>query len=142
MSHRPRHRKPAVPGRRKSAYFTALRVTAWAGVGALRDQEHVANSRRHNARWHAWLIERLSGLGLQPHPSAGNFILVGFPEDPGRNADAAMATLKTQGILVRGMAAYGLPGCLRITIGTEEETRAVADALAEFTADAPAGARA
>ena len=122
--------------------FNVNQAAQAAGVAALRDQEHVANSRRHNARWHAWLIERLSGLGLQPHPSAGNFILVGFPEDPGRNADAAMATLKTQGILVRGMAAYGLPGCLRITIGTEEETRAVADALAEFTADAPAGARA
>jgi histidinol-phosphate/aromatic aminotransferase/cobyric acid decarboxylase-like protein len=30
------------------------------------------------------------------------------------------------------MAAYGLSDCLRVTIGTEAETRAVVDALREF----------
>jgi histidinol-phosphate aminotransferase len=35
---------------------------------------------------------------------------------------------------MRKMGAYGLPHCLRITIGSEAETRAVAAALAEFAA--------
>ena len=64
----------------------------------------------------------------------GNFILVEFPGTPGSGAEAALAYLKARGILVRAMAGYGLPKCLRITIGTEEETRAVADTLAEFMA--------
>jgi histidinol-phosphate aminotransferase len=58
--------------------------------------------------------------------------LVEFPEDPGRDAPAALAFLKTRGILVRGMGAYHLPHCLRITIGRDEELRATHFALAEF----------
>ncbi len=59
-------------------------------------------------------------------------MLLRFPKENGRDAQAALAWLKERGILVRGMAAYGLPDCLRVTIGTEEETRAVVAALAEF----------
>ncbi|MBT4464217.1 MAG: histidinol-phosphate transaminase, partial [Rhodospirillaceae bacterium] len=40
--------------------------------------------------------------------------------------------LKSRGIIVRLMAGYGLPDCLRITIGQENEMRALIDALAEF----------
>jgi histidinol-phosphate aminotransferase len=45
--------------------------------------------------------------------------------------------MKSRGLILRKMGAYGLSNCLRITIGTEAETRAVAAALADF-----AGARA
>jgi histidinol-phosphate aminotransferase len=65
-------------------------------------------------------------------PSVANFVLPRFPDEPERNADAAFAFLQARGILVRKMAAYGLPRHLRITIGTGEEMEAVAAALAEF----------
>ena len=42
-----------------------------------------------------------------------------------------LAATKRQGILLRTMVGYGLPDCLRVTIGTEEDMRATADALAE-----------
>jgi histidinol-phosphate aminotransferase len=35
---------------------------------------------------------------------------------------------------VRGVASYGLPDCLRVTVGTEDQNRAVIDALSEFAA--------
>ena len=47
---------------------------------------------------------------------------------------AAFAFLQSRGILTRKVAAYGLPEHLRITIGTEEEMRAVASAVKEFLA--------
>ena len=78
------------------------------------------------------LSERLSALGLKLTPSVANFVLPRFPDDPERNADAAFAFLHARGILVRKMAAYGLPQHLRITIGTGEEMERVAAALAEF----------
>ncbi|MEE9208930.1 MAG: aminotransferase class I/II-fold pyridoxal phosphate-dependent enzyme, partial [Kiloniellales bacterium] len=112
-----------------------------AGVAALGDRDHVLRSRRHNARWRAWLIERLAALYLRPYPSAGNFVLVRFPGDPERSAAAALAHLKENGILVRAVGAYGLPDCLRIAIGTEDETRATAEALEAFVARAAAGVR-
>ena len=105
-----------------------------AGVADLADREHVERARRHNARWRGWLTARLAAAGLHPFPSVGNFLLVRFPDVPGRRADTGLAFLKSRGILVRAMGAYGLPDCLRITVGTEEETRAVADALGGFMA--------
>ncbi|HYE00966.1 MAG TPA: aminotransferase class I/II-fold pyridoxal phosphate-dependent enzyme, partial [Alphaproteobacteria bacterium] len=91
-------------------------------------------SRRHNLVWRAWFTDRLRQDGLTVHPSVGNFVLVSFRDLPGDRADAEAARqhLKSKGILVRQMGAYGLPDCLRITIGLEEEMRAVADALAEW----------
>jgi histidinol-phosphate aminotransferase len=122
--------------------FNVSQAAQVAGVAALNDRDHVAHSRRHNARWRDWTIERLSELGLRPYPSAGNFVLVRFAEDPARSAEAALAHLKEQGIVVRAMADYGLPDCLRITIGTEAETRATVEALEGFVARTAAAVRA
>jgi histidinol-phosphate aminotransferase len=105
-----------------------------AGMAAVEDTEALARARAHNDRWLPWLSERLTGLGLELTPSVGNFVLARFPDDPKRNADAASAFLHRRGILVRQMGAYGLPQCLRITIGTGEEMDIVANALAEFMA--------
>ncbi len=103
-----------------------------AGAAAVRDRAFVARSAEHNALWRRWTAEEVEQLGLEPFPSAGNFLLVRFPAAPGRDAGAALAHCKAQGILLRQMNAYGLPDCLRVTIGTEEEMRAVVDCLAEF----------
>ena len=80
--------------------------------------------------------ERLAALGLELTPSVGNFVLPRFPDDPRHNADAAFAFLQSRGILTRKMGGYGLPQCLRITIGTGEEMENVAATLAEFMAAA------
>lgn len=121
--------------------FNVSEAAQAAGTAALEDRDHVAHSRAHNARWRDWLTARLSELGLRPHPSVGNFLLLGFLEGPQGASDAA-AHLKAEGILVRAMGGYGLPDCLRITIGTEAETRAVAEALAAYVAHRKTSARA
>ncbi len=105
-----------------------------AGVAAIEDRDHAARSRDHNAQWLEWFRQETAALGLDPRPSAGNFVLLRFPGQNGHDAVTALAWLKERGILVRGMAAYGLPDCLRVTIGREAETRAVVAALAEFVA--------
>jgi len=104
-----------------------------AGLAALADVAFTDKARAHNTRWRAWTRKRLIGLGLVVPESACNFVLVRFPHQPGRDAKAADAFLKARGIIVRRVAAYGLPDCLRVTIGLEEEMRALVDALAEFT---------
>jgi len=68
------------------------------------------------------------------HPSVANFVLVRFPSNGDRSAAAASARLETRGILARPMAAYGLPECLRISVGLEDENHAVVRCLAEFLA--------
>ena len=115
--------------------FNVCRPALAAGVAALSDRAHVDRSRRHNARWRDWLAQEMAGVGLHAYPSVGNFLLVRFPTDAAHAAPAALRYLKENGILVRDMTSYGLPECLRITIGDEGETRDVAGALARFMAD-------
>ncbi len=100
-----------------------------AGIAAVQDREHVEASRTHNERWLAWLAQQLGGLGIEVPPSAGNFILARFPDKA--QADAAYGFLLSRGIIARLMGGYGLPESIRITVGLEDENRALVDALAE-----------
>ena len=107
-----------------------------AGIAAMEDTTHVAASRDHNAVWLPWLADRLGTLGLTVYPSAANFVLVRFPDDPKHDAAAAMKFFGERGLIPRETGGYGLSQCLRITIGREDEMRAVAAAAADFMADA------
>ena len=103
-----------------------------AGLAALEDLPFTGAARTHNEIWRPWTTDRLTELGLTVHPSVGNFVLVDFAGVAGKEAEAARQFLKARGVLVRQMGAYGLPTCLRITIGTEAEMRALVDALAAY----------
>ena len=105
-----------------------------AGVAALADVAHTRAARESNDRWLPWFRDQATALGLTAWPSAGNFVLLGFAADPARGADAACRFLNQRGIIPRRMAAYGLPDCLRVTVGGEADMRAVVDALAAFLA--------
>ena len=112
--------------------FNVALPTQAAAVAVLEDEPFARASKAHNDRWLPWFEAELRALGLAVVPSNANFVLVRFPEDAKHNADAANAFLNERGIIPRKVAAYGLPDCLRITIGTEAELRAAVDALAAF----------
>ena len=103
-----------------------------AAVAGLADLDFQAKSLAHVEQWRPWLTQQLGGLGLSVTPSSANFILVEFPTTPGKTAPEAEAFLASRGLIVRGVANYGLPDCLRITIGLEEHNRALVEALADF----------
>ncbi len=112
-----------------------------AGIAAVEDVAFTDLNRAHNDYWRDWTAAALHDLGLIVHPAVANFLLVDFTApaadggcraDPAARAEAARAFLKARGILVRQMGAYGLPHCLRFSIGTAEEMPEVAAAVAEF----------
>jgi len=103
-----------------------------AALAALGDDEFIARSKDLVRTWRPWLTQQLGGLGLEVYPSQGNFVLARFPKTHGRTAAEAEAFLASKGFLVRGCGGYGLGDCLRITIGLEEQNRAVADVLGSF----------
>ncbi|HWE78226.1 MAG TPA: aminotransferase class I/II-fold pyridoxal phosphate-dependent enzyme, partial [Pseudolabrys sp.] len=103
-----------------------------AGVAAIRDTAHVDRARAHNKYWLAWLADEIGALGLKVTPSVANFVLIHFPETPGRSARDADAFLTQRGLILRGVAGYKLPHALRMTVGSEEANRLVVAALREF----------
>jgi histidinol-phosphate aminotransferase len=114
------------------APFNVNLPAQFAAVAALGDEEFQKRSQDLVWQWRPWLTQQIGGLGLEVMPSQGNFVLVGFAHDGDRTAKAAEAFLAGRGILVRGLANYGLPDHLRLTIGLEAHNRALVDALAAF----------
>jgi histidinol-phosphate aminotransferase len=103
-----------------------------AGVAALDDKAHVETAVAHNEKWLPWVTAEVGNLGIEVTPSIGNFVLMHFPKGNGKDAVSADEFLKARGIILRRVAAYGLPNCLRMTIGTEGDNRKVVAALKEF----------
>ena len=103
-----------------------------AGIAAVEDTDFLARSRDHNAAWLPWVSERIAAAGFPVTPSVGNFVLVGFPDGKGRNAEAALAHLARYGLIPRAVAGNRLPHHLRITVGLEDEMRTLVEAIEAF----------
>jgi histidinol-phosphate aminotransferase len=111
--------------------FNVSSAAIAAGTAAVKDTAFTEKTRAFNAKWLPWLSGELASLGLKVYPSLGNFILVQFPQGQ-HSASNANAYMMQQGLIPREVANYGLPDCLRITIGLEEDNRAVVQTLADF----------
>ena len=72
----------------------------------------------------------LHGRARSGKDTVANFILARFAGQD--EAEACDAFLQKQGLIVRRVAGYKLPHCLRITIGDESSCRQVAHAVAQF----------
>jgi histidinol-phosphate aminotransferase len=107
-------------------------VSQAAASAAMSDQGHAAQARRVIAEQRDFLSQAIAELGLAVVPSQTNFILVDFVS-PGQAA-AAFDFLRQRGLIVRPMGGYGLPACLRITIGTVEQMELTAATLAQWKA--------
>lgn len=103
-----------------------------AAEAAMRDRDHVARCQAENARMRAWLAEALAEKGVASDTSCANFILARFADVA--TAIACDAALKAQGLVVRQVEGYGLPHCLRITVGDEASCRRVAHVVGQFMA--------
>ena len=101
-----------------------------AAEAAVRDQDFVNRCRADNARMRHWLSEALAELGVPSDTSMANFVLARFASED--EAIACDAFLQQQGLIVRRVAGYKLPHCLRITVGDESSCRRVAHAVAQF----------
>ncbi len=97
---------------------------------ALRDTEYAEKCRNENARLRKWLEKALSEHGVKCDASSANFVLARFADQA--EAEACDEYLKSQGLIVRRVAGYKLPHCLRITVGDEASCRRVVHAIGQF----------
>ncbi len=111
-------------------------TTGQAGaIAALADTEWADMVLRHTNKWRTWMageINALGNAGLRAIPSAANFVLVEFAEGGAVTAAAANEALLGDGIIARYLAVQDMPNCLRISVGTEAETRAAMASLRGF----------
>jgi len=115
--------------------FNVTSAGQMAAMAALGEDGFVDASRAHNARWRDWFageIAALGNAGLRAVPSKANFLLVLF--EGGVSAETAYHALMAAGYAVRWLPGQGLPHGLRITIGSEADMRAVAEALRRIVA--------
>ena len=106
-----------------------------AAIAALGATDFVAATREHNDRWLRWFADEIASMGnkgLSGVPSRANFLLVLFEGEV--TAEVAYHQLMERGYIVRWLPGQGLPHGLRMTIGTEEETRGLAAAIREIVA--------
>ncbi|GAB4181947.1 MAG: histidinol-phosphate transaminase [Wenzhouxiangellaceae bacterium] len=105
--------------------FNVNNLAMSAATAAIHDYDFINRSRELNQRSMAMSKQALSDLGFRVYPSAGNFVLVDMG---GPAADWDQALLQ-RGIITRGVANYGLPNHLRISLGTEAQMDQVFTAL-------------
>ncbi len=113
----------------------AALVTAEA---AMRDTAWADKCRAENTRLRAWLAEALAEHGVVSDTSTANFVLARFADKA--QAEACDTYLQANGLIVRRVASYKLPNCLRITVGDEPGCRRVAHAVGQFMGAGGSGA--
>jgi len=104
--------------------FNCNNLALAAAVAALDDHEFVARSYALNRAGMEQIISGLKRLACRHIPSHGNFLTFYVPE-----AAAVNQKLLRNGVIVRPIAAYGMPDWLRVTIGTESENSRFLEAL-------------
>ncbi|MEM6802688.1 MAG: histidinol-phosphate transaminase [Bacteroidota bacterium] len=96
-----------------------------AAIAALEDDEFIAETVRLIEEEKAFLYPRLDKIGIKYWKSQANFFLT----KPAMDAFEFESKMLAQGIMVRPVASFGAPGCVRITIGTREANEALLKAL-------------
>lgn len=109
--------------------FNVSSVALAAAEAALDDDEFLARSAEVNRRGMVQLVTAFRELGLEWIPSAGNFVTFKVGDAIGVNQ-----ALLRQGVIVRPIAAYGMPHWLRVSIGLPEENARFIEALRQALA--------
>jgi histidinol-phosphate aminotransferase len=99
---------------------------------ALTDQSYVSEYVGQVRQGRDELQREFGQWGIRYWPSQANFVLAGF----GSLKNEFIQSMRARGILVRDRSRdYGCEGCVRITLGTTEQTARLLQALREVLAE-------
>ncbi|MEL6860950.1 MAG: histidinol-phosphate transaminase [Pseudomonadota bacterium] len=113
--------------------FNVSAVAQAAGIAAINDDAFQAQSADHNMSELERVKNAVEAAGFKTYPSVGNFVLIEFPEAAGRTSADADTFLRNRGIVIRDVNVYGLPTCLRASIGTTEQNDDMIAAIEAFS---------
>ncbi|SFS81582.1 histidinol-phosphate transaminase [Halostagnicola kamekurae] len=107
--------------------FAASELACRAGLAAFDDDEHVERTVETTLESREYMRETIDA---HVWPSEGNFVLVAVGD-----AAAVAEEMQQRGVIVRDCTSFGLPGCIRITCGTDAETERAVETLNAVLAD-------
>jgi histidinol-phosphate aminotransferase len=108
--------------------FNVSIVSQHAALGALSDNTFLIKTLENTSHGRSLIYKALERLGLAYVRSSTNFILI----DTGRDGDLVTEELMKRGVIVRSAKNYGMPTCIRVTVGTEAQNRRFINALSEL----------
>ncbi len=123
---------PAVIGilGRVGRTFSVSTPAMVAAIAALEDTEHVAASAKHARAALEQIQASVRGPGVRVYRALANFILI----DCGKPSTPIYEKLLRMGVIVRPMAAWGLPTCIRVSVPAQADLARVTGALNEALA--------
>lgn len=98
-------------------------------TAAMEDREYFEKTRQMIICTREVLVQNLRSLGFQVLPSEANFV---FARHPSRDAEALAAALRNKGIIVRHFKQDRISQYLRITVGTDEQSATLCEALRQI----------
>lgn len=107
--------------------FSPTRLAQIGGEAALADTEYVSKTLINNTHEMAKYTSLYDQLGLRHVPSYANFIMLDLGTED--TVEKVFGHLMSKGVLTRRLGSFGLPHCLRISIGTPEENDRCTEAL-------------
>jgi histidinol-phosphate aminotransferase len=102
---------------RVKAPFNMTRVAQEAALASLENDNFKKQSLDLNNENKEALFNQLNELGVNPVPSAANFILF----FPGKDINEVNQDLLKEGVIIRPLQPFGVPNGMRVTVGFEEE---------------------
>jgi histidinol-phosphate aminotransferase len=105
--------------------FNVSTLAQVAALAALGDADHVARSAAHAKAALARLRAEVRGPGVIVYPTYANFALI----ETGRPSGPLYEALLRRGVIVRPMAVWGLPTCLRVSAAADAHMPRVIEAL-------------
>ena len=112
--------------------YNVNRMTAAAGIAALREQAYYDGCCRQIMESRAWTKAALEELGFSVLPSSANFL---FARSDRIGGETLYLALKKRGILSRHFTAERINDYNRITIGTREQMEAFLDGVRDCLED-------
>ena len=109
--------------------FNTNSIAQSIAIDALDDQDYIKNIVKQNKINKEWFELELNNLQIKVLPSFANFSFIELTEDL---AVKITNSLEKKGILIRQLHSYGLPQCLRITIGTMSDMTKIISVLKEI----------
>lgn len=108
--------------------FNNTSISQVAAQVALADQQFIQQTVEQNEKGKQQYIEFCNEHKLRYYPTETNFILIDIEQD----SDEAFHYLMSKGYIIRSGNALGLPGTIRITIGTKEQNEGLLGELSHL----------